>query len=290
MKVSRVETCSCLVGESALWDAEAQALYFLDIVGQKVHRYDPASGATRSWATPGHVGAMALRACGGVVLAMKHELQGFDFESGAFEPLARLEDAAPETTVNDGKADRNGRFLVGLSASGFDDPQPIGGLYSLGADHRTTRLDGGVRFSNSPCFSPDGRTLYFADSYLYSLYAYDYDPATGAVANKRLFVDTRPLGGMPDGATVDAEGRIWMALFRAGQVGAFRPDGGLERLVDLPVKLVSSVAFGGRDLDQLYVTSLDPSFFKETPEPGGGDVFVVEGLGVRGLPEARYAG
>jgi sugar lactone lactonase YvrE len=233
---------------------------------------------------------MALRAGGGAVLAMQHELQALDFERGAFEPLARLEDAPPGTTINDGRADRNGRFVVGLCASGFEDTQPIGGLYGLGADHRLTKLDSGIHFSNSPCFSPDARTLYFADSYVYSLYAYDYDPATGAVSNKRLFVDTRPLGGMPDGATVDADGRIWMALFRAGKVGVFRPDGAVERLIDLPVKLVSSVAFGGRDLDQLYVTSLDPSFFNEPPEAGGGDLFVVEGLGARGLPEARYAG
>lgn len=290
MKVSRVPTETCLVGENALWDGRTQALLFVDIVGRKVHRHDPASGETRSWTTPGNVGAMALRARGGVVLAMGHELQALDLETGAFEPLARLPDAPERTQTNDGKADRNGRFVVGLCAAGFDDVQPIGGLYGLSADHQVRRLDGDICFSNSPCFSPDGRTLYFADSHRYRLYAYDYDPQTGTAAERRVLVDTRELGGMPDGATVDADGLIWMALFQAGKVGVFRPDGRLERLVEVPPRLVSSVAFGGPNLDRLYVTSLDPRFFKAEPEPGGGDTFVVEGLGARGLPEPLYAG
>ena len=152
------------------------------------------------------------------------------------------------------------------------------------------KLDSGVTFSNSPCFSPDGRTLYFADSFLYSLYAYDYDPETGEVSNRRLFADTRPLGGMPDGSTVDADGLVWMAVFETGKIAAFRPDGSVERLVDVPVKLVSSVAFGGPDLDRLYFTCLDPSFMQKPAEVGGGEVHVIDGLGARGLPEPRYAG
>jgi sugar lactone lactonase YvrE len=289
-KISRVETAVCTVGEGALWDAEAGALYFLDIVGRKVHRYDPASGTTRSWSTPRAVGAMALRQRGGVVLGMTDGFYTLDLDSGAVEPLASLADASERTTINDGKADRNGRFVVGLCSQGFDNPQPLGGVYGLDADHGVRRLDGGITFSNSPCFSPNGRTLYFADSFVYAVYAYDYDPATGQAANKRLFADTRALGGMPDGATVDAEGRVWMAIFEAGKIACFRPDGGVERLVDAPVKLVSSVAFGGPGLDQLYVTSLDPAFMGKPAEPGGGHLHVIEGLGARGLAEPRYAG
>jgi sugar lactone lactonase YvrE len=290
VNISRVETETCLVGEGALWDAQGQALCFLDIVGKKVHRFDPATGRTRSWATPDAVGAMALRKGGGVVLAMRHEIQALDFESGAFQPLARLPDAPERTTINDGKADRNGRFVLGLCTHGVEDPQPIGGLFILDADHRVRRLDSGIHFSNSPCFSPDGRTLYFADSYLYHLYAYDYDPAAGTVSNKRVFVDAQEFGGMPDGATVDADGLVWMALFRAGKVGAFRPDGKLERLVDVPARLVSSVAFGGPKLDQLYVTSLDASFFGDPPEAGAGHLYRIDGLGARGVAETPYAG
>lgn len=290
VKIGRVETKACQVGEGALWDAEAGVLYFLDIIGRKVHRFDPASGRTESWETPGAVGAMALRKAGGVVLGMTDGFYALDFASGAVERLAALPHASERITINDGKADRNGRFVAGLCSKGFEDPQPIGGLVGLDVDHQVRQLDSGVTFSNSPCFSPDGRTLYFADSFLYAVYAYDYDPATGLAANRRQFADTRALGGMPDGSTVDADGLVWMAIFEAGRIAAFRPDGSVERQVETPVSLISSVAFGGPALDRLYVTSLDPAFMGKPAEAGGGSTFVIDGLGARGLPEPSYAG
>jgi L-arabinonolactonase len=290
MKIERVETVRCRVGEGVLWDAEAQALYFLDIVGQQVHRLDPATGQTRSWATPTSVGAMALRAGGGAVLGLQRAIGVLDLETGAVEQIAALETAAPRTVINDGKADRNGRFVVGLCDTRMEDPQPVGGICGLDRDHRVRVLDDGICFSNSPCFSPDGRTLYFGDSHTASVYAYDYDLETGGISGRRPFADTRELGGMPDGSTVDSDGLIWMAIFRAGRVAAFRPDGKVERVFDMPVRLISSVGFGGPDLDRLYVTTIDPTFFGDPAEAGAGDLYVVDGLGARGLPEPRYAG
>lgn len=289
MKIHRVETERCLVGEGAVWAADEQALYFLDITGRKVHRYDPTAGATRSWETPSHVGALALRQ-GGAALAMKDTVYGLDIARGEFAPIARLEGAAARATFNDGKVDRRGRFAIGLCDTDMSDPQPIGGLYSLGADHRFRELDSGIHFSNSPCWSPDGATLYFSDSLKNAVYAYDYDLETGTAANKRLFADTTELGGMPDGATTDRDGLVWMAIFRAGKVVAFRPDGRVEREVAMPVRLAVSVAFGGANLDQLYVTTIDPSFFGEPAEDGAGEVYAIEGLGARGVPEPRFAG
>ena len=122
------------------------------------------------------------------------------------------------------------------------------------------------------------------------MYAYDYDIVTGEVGNKRPFVETRELGGMPDGATVDRDGLVWAAIFRGGKIAAFRPDGRLERVVKMPVQLTSSVMFGGPDLDQLYVTTIEKGHFGEPSEEGAGDVYVIEGLGARGSPEPRYAG
>jgi L-arabinonolactonase len=290
VKISRVEAPRCQVGEGALWDADAQALYFLDIVGRQVHRLDPAKGQTRSWATPAPVGAMALRSSGGVVLGLQRAVGVLDVATGAVDRIAALDTAPDRTTINDGKADRRGRFVFGLCDTNMQDPQPVGGLYGLDRDHRLTMLDGGVCFSNSPCFSPDGQTLYFADSFTKTVYAYDYELETGQVSGRRLFADTTDLGGLPDGSTVDRDGLIWMAIFQAGRVAAFRPDGKVERVVDLPVRLISSVAFGGPDLDQLYATTIDPGFFGEPAEPGAGDLYVIEGLGTRGLPEPRFAG
>lgn len=290
MKIHRVDTRRCQVGEGALWCAEEQALYFLDITGRQVHRYDPAARRTRSWATPDNAGSMALRAGGGVVVAMKDEVHGLDLATGRFTPLAKLDGAAARATFNDGKVDRRGRYAIGLCDTDMSDPQPIGGLYALDADHRFRELDRGIHFSNSPCWSPDGSTLYFSDSLTHSVFAYDYDLETGTAANKRLFADTSALGGMPDGATTDSDGLVWMAIFRAGKIVAFRPDGRVERAIETPVRLAVSVAFGGANLDQLYFTTIDPTFFGEAAEDGAGEVYVVEGLGARGVPEPRYAG
>jgi sugar lactone lactonase YvrE len=290
MKIERVATECCGLGEGAIWDHEGKALYFLDIFASKVLRHDPVSGATRSWTTPGHVGAMALRRGGGAVLAVKDSLYALDFASGACAKIAGPAFASERVTANDGAADRAGRFVFGGCSAGIEDPQPIGGLYSLDPAHRITELDRGTHQSNSHCFAPDGRTLYAADSFLNTLYAYDYDLDTGRVANKRVFAETSALGGVPDGSAVDADGVVWVSIFQGGKVAAFRPDGTLERVVELPVKLISSVAWGGENLDRLYVTTIDPTQFGWAPEEGSGYTYVVEGLGARGVPEPLYAG
>lgn len=291
MNVSRVATESCRVGESPLWNPAEQALYFLDIVGRKVHRYDPQSGLTRSWSTPSAVGAIAMRASGGAVVGLLDGVYALDFADGASARLAALSGVSDRARFNDGRTDRRGRFVLGLSDGNFADARPVGGVCSLSIDHGLTVIESGIHFSNSVCFSPDGRTLYVADSYRHQVFAYEYDLQTGELGNKRLFVDTKPLGGMPDGATVDEEGRIWMAIFRGGKVVAFRPqDGGVERVIEMPAKLVSSVAFGGPRLDQLYVTTLDSAFFGDPPEAGAGHLYSIEGLGARGLPETPYGG
>lgn len=290
MKIRRVKAPRCLVGEGPVWDVAEQALYYLDITGRKIHRHAPATGANSTWETPTSVGALALREGGGAALAMRDKVYGLDFAAGGFELLATADQASARATFNDGKVDRRGRFVIGLCDTDMSDPQPIGGLYSLGADHRLRGLDTGICFSNSPCFAPDDRTLYFADSHEYALYAYDYDIETGDATGRRVLVDTRELGGMPDGATVDRDGLIWMAIFRGHKVVALRPDGKVERIVDMPVSMAVSVSFGGPDLDQLYVTTIDPQSFGEPAEDGAGDLYVIESLGVRGLPEPRYAG
>lgn len=290
MKIERIETPRCGLGEGAVWDHDARALYYLDIFGETVFRHDPASGETRSWKTHGHVGALALRERGGAVLAMTDSLYGLDFASGEVAKLAGPAFANPRVTINDGAADRAGRFVFGGCSAGMDDPQPIGGLYALGSDHAIAELDRGTHQSNSHCFAPDGRTLYAADSFVKTLYAYDYDGASGQVANKRAFARTDELGGVPDGSAVDADGIVWVSIFQAGKIAAYRPDGRLERVIDMPVKLISSVAWGGDALDRLYVTTIDPVAFGWPAEAGAGDVYAIEGLGSRGVPEGRYAG
>lgn len=289
MKIERVDTVRCGLGEGAVWDAEGQALFFLDIWGRKIFRHDPACGETQVCEVPGHVGAMALGEGGSLLLGMKDALCRLDFASGACEQVAGPVFSGAGVTINDGAADRAGRFVFGGCCEGIDNPRAVGGLFGFDGEGGVTRLDEGVTFSNSHCFSPDGATLYAADSFLHTLYAYDYDLGTGAVANRRVFANTAELGGLPDGSAVDADGTVWVSVFEAGRIAAFRSDGRLERVIDMPVKLISSVAFGGPALDVLYVTTIDPTQFGRDAEEGSGHVYAVSGLGVRGLPEPRAA-
>lgn len=289
MKIERVPTVHCLVGEGPVWDVAEQALYFVDIVGRAVHRYDPASEQTRSWDVGQTIGSMALREKGGAIVALKDGVSSLDLSSGAVEALVAATHLNPRAQMNDGKVDRRGRFVVGSGDSDIQDCQPYGSLYRLDPDHRLDVLDTGIAISNGPCWSPDNRTFYFSDSLSHSIYAYDYEIETGAVANRRVFADARALGGFPDGATVDSDGLIWMAICEGAKVVAFRPDGRVERVIDMPVQLPGSVMFGGPDLDQLYVTTIDPQLLGR-PSDGGGDMFVITGLCVRGIAEPRYAG
>ena len=169
------------------------------------------------------------------------------------------------------------------------EPGPEGGVCSLGPDRRLKWIDHGINRSNSPCWSPDDKTFYFSNSFLYTMYAYDYDIESGEIANKRFFANPTELGGSPDGATVGQDGLVWVAIYRGGKVAAFRPDGGLERVVEIPTRLTSSVTFGGPNLDRLYVTSIERDPLGNA-DPSGGYVYVVEDLGVRGVQEPRYRG
>jgi len=290
MDVTRVQTARCRGGEGPLWDPVERALYFIDNAGQKVHRYEPASGTTRSWDVPSVVTSLVLRQRGGGIVTLRTGIHTLDFQTGALEFLAEL---PPRCVFNDGKVDRRGRFIIGGCTSNFHRPAPDGGVYRMGADHHLTVLDTGVHFSNGPCWSPDDKTFYFSDSFQSTTYSYDYDIETGGLANKRIFVNTHDLGGVPDGATVDRDGLVWIAIFRGGKIAAYRPNGQLERIVELPVRLTSSVMFGGPNLDQLYVTTIAKDVVAgtpEEPEEGAGHVFVINGLGARGVPEPKYAG
>jgi len=166
-----------------------------------------------------------------------------------------------------------------------------GALYRLDTNGSVTRLDGGISCSNGPCWSPDNRVFYFTDTYDKQMYAYDYDIETGAVANRRVFASARDMAGTFDGATVDAEGYVWSALVFGGRILRFTPDGKLDRVVEFPVRNLTSVMFGGPNLDILFVTTMGrPMWGIPQKERDKGGLFAITGLGVKGLPEPRFAG
>jgi len=289
MKVTRLDAPVCEGGENPMWDTVSQRLLYIDNTGRKIHSFDPATGVSTTLEMPSVITTLVLRQGSGAVVTLRTGIHFLDLKSGALELVDPLSDPPPYV-YNDGKVDSHGRFLIGASTARFADPTPDGGLFRLDPDRSLTRLDRGIHFSNSPCWSPDERTFYFSDSWLRTTYAYDYDPETGGVSNRRVFVQTDELGGLPDGATVDIQGRYWVALYQGGKVAAFRPDGTLEQLIDLPVKLVSSVAFGGPGLDRLFVTTIAHGTLGEPLEEGAGALYVIDGLGAQGRPEHRFAG
>lgn len=289
MQITKLNAPECKGGENPMWDGRTQRLYYIDNSGAKVHSFEPGTGATRTLEMPCAVTTLVLRERGGAVVTLRTGIHFLDLETGDLELVDSLSDP-PAHVYNDGKVDSRGRFLIGASTANFSAPGPDGGLFRLDPDLTIVRLDSGIHFSNGPCWSPDERTFYFSDSWLRTAYAYDYDSATGRVANRRAFVNTRELGGLPDGATVDADGRYWVAIYQGGKVAAYHPDGSLERMIEMPVKLVSSVGFGGPNLDRLFVTTIAHGSLGEPTEEGAGALYVIDGLGVTGRPEHRFAG
>lgn len=288
MEITQLELPRCKVGEGPVWDVAEQALYYIDILAQQVMRWDPASGDHRSWHVPDMIGSMALRESGGAIVALVDGVHTLDFSTGAVEPLALMEPANPSIQLADGKVDRRGRFVFGTSHRKAQ--EPIGGVWSLGADGAIARLDSNITLGNGPCWSPDDRTLYHADSMQHVIYAYDYDIETGAATNRRSFFNTSDYGPIPDGATVDADGNLWTAICEGGVVLQISPEGAVLREIAMPTKLPASCMFFGPELDRLFVPSIDPSFLGREPEEHDGFNFVIDGLGVKGLPEPRYRG
>ena len=287
MRIERVGDVRCQVGEGPLWDHEAQRLYFVDIRGRRLHRHDPATDAMTAWDLPLQIGCLAIRRGGGAILALEDGFYAFDFETGDARPFARPE--GDDTQFNDGKVDRQGRFVAG-TASGFSNPVPGASLYRLDPDRTVHKIASGLSITNGPAWSPDGRTFYVADSKLGTVFAYDYDIGTGEASGRREFFALGDLGDGPDGGTVDADGCYWTTIVMGGKIACVRPDGRLERLVDVPVPWPSSLMFGGPKLDRLYVTSIDGAVYGRPSTPDSGGLFVIDGLGAKGLAEARYQG
>ncbi len=287
MRLTRINAVRCTIGEAPVWDEREQALYFLDIPCKQVLRLDPETGALQAWESPSPPTALALGGPGEVLLASGDAILRLDLASGESDVLARVYGQPANATLNDGRVDRQGRFVIGSCCTDFAAPTPVGGIYSL-AQGQCVRVANDIMFSNGTCFSPDGGTLYFADGARHAIYAFDYDTTTGQPDARNQLADTSALGGMPDGATVSADGRLWVAINPGGKVAAYRPDGTLDQVIDLPVGRPGSVTFGGPNLDRLFVTTLDPTCFGEAPDDMAGYLYVIDGLNTRGLPEPRY--
>ena len=289
--IACVVDAKSLLGEGTIWDPRAGVLWWIDIYSKLIHRFDPATGVDDTWRSPEYLGCLAVREGGGLVVTMTDGFHFFDPQTGSFEAIVDPEAHMPDTRFNDGKTDRQGRFYSGSMFEAEGQPQRIGALYRLDPDLSCHTLVEGIGCSNGLAWSPDSRTMYYADSHLGLVWAYDFDPATGAIANRRTFVDTKEDGGVPDGATVDAEGCYWLTIPVTGKVKRYDPDGRAMRTIVLPTDLPTCAGFGGKDLDILYVTTATLRRSAETlaSQPLAGGLFAVD-VGVKGLPEAYFQG
>jgi sugar lactone lactonase YvrE len=219
------------------------------------------------------------------VLAIGCALHGFDPSTGAFEPLLTVEPDLPDNRFNDGRCDRAGRLWIGTMD--VDLRRPSGTFYRIGADHTARPLIDSITVPNSTAFSPDDRTLYFADSFQHAIWAFDFDIGEGAISNRRALVDLTARKGTPDGSCVDADGFLWNAEYGHRHVVRYAPDGRVDRIIELPVTNPTCCCFGGERLDTLYVTSAAQRL--PAPAPIEGALLALD-VGVRGLPEAAFGG
>lgn len=280
----------CLVGESPVWSQAEGCLYFVDLGGRQIHRYRP-DRALETFELPDMVTALAPRRNGGLIIALHQHFAFYDPDSGAIELLSNPEPALPGNRFNDGKCDRRGRFWAGTMGKEAW-REPVGSLYRLGNDREPVRLVEGVRCSNGLGWSPDDRTFYFAESFACQIHAYDFDAASGAISNRRLFASLDPaIGAFPDGLTIDAEGYLWNAQPVLGRIVRYGPDGRMERIIETPASWPTSCIFGGDDLGIMYVTSARQSLSAAelAEEPLAGALFSFR-PGVKGLPEVPFAG
>jgi sugar lactone lactonase YvrE len=287
IEMQRVGEQTDVLGEGPVWDVQEQALYWVDIRNPAVRRYGGRDRKVTSWAMSEMVGSLAVRDQGGLLVAFKSALAFFDPQSGSIRRVASPEADRPGQRFNDGKCDRQGRFWAGTMNDTAR--QPDGTLYRFDRSG-CVAVESGITIPNSLCWSPDGRTMYFSDSWTRTICAFDFDTATGKATNKRPFAVT-VAPAIPDGATIDAEGCLWCAEYDGWRITRFAPDGRRMRSIELPLQRPTSCMFGGPDLGTLFVTSatqkLSPGELQKQPLAGG---LLAMDVGVRGLPESRFAG
>jgi L-arabinonolactonase len=283
--------CANLHGEGVSWSTQHQLLYWADIHGRTVWTWDPQAGDARSYPVPGRVCCLADRLglpWNKVVVGFDDGFALLDLLTGERQTIAAFEPDLPTTRLNDGRTDRQGRFIAG----GMDERAlaHISSVWRLDTDLTASRLFGDVGCANGTCFSPDGRTMWFADSATGDIEAIEYDLESGTPGQRRIVARTQP-PGVPDGSCVDSEGFVWNAVWEGYRVERYAADGRLDRVIELPVRKPTCCAFGGKDLSTLFITT---SRLGETPddlarEPLAGALFAIR-PGAAGCEDRPFAG
>ena len=288
------------LGESPSWSAEDQAVYWIDTELQTANRFDENSGNNQAWDLPMRPGCMVLRDDHGAIIAGEDGIYDLDFTTAALTLLVRAPYDSSEMRFNDGQVDRQGRLWVGSMPSKYgydDDGRPFikadsGAMYCFDGQSLSVGIEP-ITIPNGCAFSPDGRTMYRAESYKQVILAYDYDPDTARVSNERQFAQVADEIGIPDGATVDASGGYWCAApnlhGKNASILRFAPDGSLDLRIEMPVQVVTMVIFGGADLSTLYATTGYTKRLRGAPNisPLTGNLLAID-TPFRGLAQAMF--
>lgn len=280
-----------IVGESPVWSVKESVLYWVDITRGEIHRFNPRSGKDERFRLEEPVSALALRKKGGLVITMRDGFAFFDTETGKLEMINDPESDMPDNRFNDAKCDPQGRFWGGtMCSSGWN--MPKGSLYRLDTNLKVKCMRREVITSNGMGWSLDSRTMYHTESFRYAIFAFDFDPETGGISNRRLYASVdKSTGAFPDGLTVDSEGFVWSVHNAIGKVVRYNPQGEIVSEVKVPVPRPCGCAFGGEGLDELYITTARETLTEEelAKWPLSGSIFVVK-PGVKGVPEPYFAG
>ncbi len=282
ISIEVVGNIHCQWGEGPIW--WQGALYFVDIEGHQVHRFDPADGSSRCWDVGQRVGTVVPRDQGGLVIAGDHGLFFLDEQTGQLRAIADPEPEQPNNRFNDGKCSPDGRFFAGTIS--LSKTTGAAWLYRLDPDLSLHQAFGPVTNSNGIVWSIDGKTVFYIDTPRREVLAFDY--ADGDLCNLRSVISTAHLDSSPDGMTLDNQGHLWIAFCHGGCVVCFDPESGAElQRIELPCLETTACAFGGPDLADLYVTT---GVHKSVVEEHAGRLLVIRGLAVKGVPAHAFAG
>jgi xylono-1,5-lactonase len=277
------------LGESTTWVDEEHALYFVDGLQGKLLRYSESDGVREVYRYPGVIGFVVRRSSGGFMVSTDGKLCTLDPTRGVVKEVVCPEPHLRNSHFNDGKVDPRGRLWAGTLDR--DCAIPVGSLYRIEKDLSWTAVDSGYLCPNGPAFSPDGRILYHSDSMRRTIYQFDFDLDAGAVFNRRIFVMFSDDDGLPDGMTVDRDGRLWVAHFGGARVTAFAPDGRVDVTIPVPAPNVTSCTFGGSNGTTLFISTartwMNEAQLREAPLAGS--LFAIEGL-ANGIPAFSFKG
>lgn len=274
------------IGEGAIWCSKQHVLFWVDIPAGILHRFNPSDNSNKSWSMGEALGCFALTEQGTLVLALASGFYEFNTETETKVRLIGPDVSSVKQQFNDGSVDQRGRFYAGtMRTNGDHVNDPSGTMYSLSSELEVNEVMTGFHIINGTAFSPDGKTAYVSDSFptIRTIWAFDYDLDDGTWSNKRIFLDTKGLAGRPDGAAIDSEGCYWMAGVSGWELVRITPEGKVDMEIEFPVEKPTRIAFGGSNMETLYVTSLGCDITEDTHQPNAGGLFALKVPGITGI-------